>query len=96
MRKGRRISYGGIRLVYKTNALDHSRLGLAVSRKFGNAVQRNRFKRQLRDAFRRHICQSMHLDILVIPTLSFTGIQHAADDFLHALSTIQQQLNSRG
>lgn len=34
------------------NALDHSRLGLIVSRRFGGAVQRNRAKRILREAFR--------------------------------------------
>lgn len=34
------------------NGLNHSRLGLAVSRQVGNAVLRNRWKRILREAFR--------------------------------------------
>lgn len=34
------------------NGLDHPRFGMAVGRRHGNAVQRNRLRRLLREAFR--------------------------------------------
>ncbi len=34
------------------NGLPRSRLGMPVSKRFGNAVRRNRFKRLVREAFR--------------------------------------------
>jgi ribonuclease P protein component len=50
------------------NALPHARLGLVVSRKCGNAVVRNRWKRCLRDAFRlvQHELPA-GLDLVVLP-----------------------------
>jgi ribonuclease P protein component len=36
----------------KPNALPHPRLGLSVSKAVGNAVERNRIKRAIREAFR--------------------------------------------
>jgi ribonuclease P protein component len=49
-----------------SNDLGHPRLGLTVSRKIGGAVERNRWKRLLREAFRL----SQHQ----LPTLDFVCV----------------------
>jgi ribonuclease P protein component len=51
-----------------TSSSEQPRLGLTVSRKCGNAVVRNRWKRSLREAFRlvQHELPR-HLDLVVIP-----------------------------
>jgi ribonuclease P protein component len=43
-----------------------SRLGVSVSRKVGNAVWRNFFKRQTRECFRHSDVRDSGLDILVV------------------------------
>lgn len=50
------------------NQLDHPRLGLSVSRKVGGAVQRNRWKRLLREAFRHQLAAlPAGIDLVLIP-----------------------------
>lgn len=52
--RGIRRSTSHLRAVILPRQADWSRIGLAVSRKVGNAVVRNRLKRRLREIFRQY------------------------------------------
>jgi ribonuclease P protein component len=64
---GRRVQERFLTCAFAANALAHARLGLAVSaRAVPQAVQRNRIKRQVREAFRRQWPQLPALDLVVL------------------------------
>ncbi|CRX38414.1 ribonuclease P protein component [Estrella lausannensis] len=51
----------------KATRRGHCRLGITVSRKFGNAVLRNRFKRTVREVFRTMDWRSKSFDFHIRP-----------------------------
>ena len=55
-----------MRVVWIGNGLTHGRLGIAVARKWGKAVRRNRFRRIVRETFRQHAIRHLPVDVLVI------------------------------
>ena len=53
-RQGRRAEGKWVVVYARPNDEGHSRIGLTVSSRVGNAVVRNRWKRRLREIFRHH------------------------------------------
>lgn len=69
LRDGSRFFVSGVIVSYaKKSENDFCRIGIAVSKKYGNAVKRNEFKRHVREIFRKKISLSGY-DILIVPNL---------------------------
>lgn len=76
--RGLRIGDACLALIALANEDSRTRLGLAVSKRCGNSVRRNRLKRRLREAFRLSRAElPTGLDLVIQPRAN-TPIQLAA------------------
>jgi ribonuclease P protein component len=98
----RRVFQKGIRLdgplfslVAAANACGHDRLGLAASRKVGDAVRRNRAKRLLRECYRRHKrAEAPALDLVLMAKNEMVGcVQGELDrEYRQRLRRLQERV----
>ena len=80
-----------VTLFAKANAVGYTRVGLTVTRKLGNAVERNRVKRKLRELFRLHqLRERGGLDVVVNAHHAFLSYskEQIEEDFLRCFDRI--------
>lgn len=72
-----RLRTGNILLLAKHNTMATSRLGVVVSKKhLKKAVDRNRFKRTVRESFRKQDTLTPSLDIIVLALKGIHTVSH--------------------
>jgi len=85
---------GSLFILYIFPTLEpHSRLGIAVSKRLGNAVIRNRIKRCLREMFRQHKAfLSFSCDVVCVARRGAVGVPCAlyTEQFLMLLQRCQR------
>ena len=75
------------------NAIDHSRFGLVVSKKVGNAVCRNLIKRRLREGCRRNkhlLTASLNVVIIAFASAAFQSQKEIDAQIVHVFNQLNQ------
>ena len=76
---------------------DAARVGFTVGRVLGGAVDRNRMKRRLREAVRRHLPPGVPVDVVINPKKSLLTADFAdlLDEVSRAFAVIQKASGNR-
>ena len=83
---GQSFAHPLVLLIVSENQLDHARFGVSAGRSVGNAVQRNRAKRRIREAMRKSLPEiAPGWDIVAVARPAI--LEASWDTLLKAVST---------
>ncbi|UCE19052.1 MAG: ribonuclease P protein component [Gemmatimonadota bacterium] len=94
-REKKHIDGKNISLFVRKNRQSESRIGIVVSKRVGNAVQRNRIKRQLRESYRIHkyiLEENMDVVLIAKPSIIKAGNRNINTEVLNLLQCIHQKM----
>ena len=96
LQKGKKYVCSQFVVLALPSVKSHSRLGIIVSKKVGQATVRNKIKRKLREIFRQLSPQDMikHSDVVFIArrTASFTTYQELNSAVVHSFHWLEKKL----
>lgn len=71
------------------NNIGRPRLGRIVSKRWGNAVVRNRYRRWIREAFRKVKGKISSIDIVVMPARALASFSDVSEEFLPSILKLE-------
>ena len=78
---GRKVKTAHYTIYVETNPdQGHARIGLAVSKRNGNAVTRVRIKRQVRAMVSRHFDVSLRLNLIIVIRPSYNALEAKSNE----------------
>ena len=94
-REGARVARSHFTVLHRANGLGRPRLGVAVSRKVGGSVVRNRVKRWLREAMRHERAQLPAVDVVLIarPSAATAGASVLRADVAEAFRRVARSVS---
>jgi len=90
-KKGKRFRGRYFTLIYLSNELSFSRMGVVVSKKTGNSVQRNKAKRWIRNLFRSNkefFSNPMDIIIIIKKEIQEASWLNLQEDYINAVKSI--------
>ena len=85
-----RLSASRLVVYYKVNILPHARVGFSISKRIAKAHLRNRYRRTLKELFRRSDIRNVSVDVLIVVVSPGDLLAQAKDLFERIVKNVSK------